>query len=65
MFSARERGTLWIYREPAEREKDSGWRLFAGDEDQEYLSNPQNTRLMKCMTQWTVTPVYWGLLKEK
>ncbi|WP_379151066.1 DUF2185 domain-containing protein [Paenibacillus sp. sgz5001063] len=37
---------LWMYRETAEREQDSGWRLFAGDEDSEYLSNPNNTRLM-------------------
>ena len=24
------------------REQDSGWRFFAGDEDQEYMNNPNN-----------------------
>lgn len=36
----------WMYRVSGDREQDSGWRLFAGDEDNEYLSNPNNTRLM-------------------
>ncbi|WP_342480141.1 DUF2185 domain-containing protein [Paenibacillus sp. FSL L8-0340] len=37
----------WMYRTPATREEDSGWRLFAGDEDNEYLNNPNNTQLMR------------------
>lgn len=37
----------WMYRQEAEREEDSGWRLFAGDEDKEYLNDPQNTRVMR------------------
>lgn len=36
-----------MYRTPATREEDSGWRLFAGDEDNEYLNNPNNTQLMR------------------
>lgn len=37
----------WMYREKPDREQDSGWRLFAGDEDEEYLNDPQNTRVMR------------------
>ena len=33
----------FMYREePSEVYPDSGWRFMAGDEDQEYMDNPQN-----------------------
>jgi hypothetical protein len=36
----------WMYRESTTREGDSGWRVFAGDEDDEYLKNPQNIKFL-------------------
>ncbi|WP_435255449.1 DUF2185 domain-containing protein [Tenacibaculum sp. A30] len=33
----------WMYREKAELDIDSGWRIFSGTESEEYLNNPQNT----------------------
>ena len=36
----------WLYREHAEREQDSGWRVFAGDESQEYADDSRNAVLM-------------------
>jgi hypothetical protein len=32
----------FMYREEPDRESDSGWRFFAGDEDQEYSDNPDH-----------------------
>lgn len=32
----------WMYREKADREIDSGWRIFAGNETENYLSNANN-----------------------
>jgi hypothetical protein len=30
----------YMYREKPKNESDSGWRFFAGDEDEQYMSNP-------------------------
>lgn len=32
----------YLYREPPDNERDSGWRIFAGDESDEYVNNPGN-----------------------
>jgi hypothetical protein len=32
----------FMYREEADGERDSGWRFMAGDEDQDYMDNPDN-----------------------
>lgn len=32
----------YMYRERSINESDSGWRFFAGDEDEMYTSNPDN-----------------------
>ena len=32
----------YMYRENPDEEQDSGWRFFAGDEDEDYLDNPNN-----------------------
>ncbi|MEV6237381.1 DUF2185 domain-containing protein [Lentzea sp. NPDC051838] len=32
----------WLYREDPDHEQDSGWRVFAGDETQEYLDDGRN-----------------------
>ena len=36
----------WLYREAPDRDVDSGWRMFAGDETQEYLDDPSNAILV-------------------
>lgn len=36
----------YLYREPADREQDSGWRITAGDESQAYLDDSKNSALM-------------------
>lgn len=35
----------YCYREKPDFEEDSGWRFFAGDEDQAYIDNPENIGL--------------------
>jgi hypothetical protein len=32
----------YMYRENPTNENDSGWRFFAGDEDETYTNNPDN-----------------------
>jgi hypothetical protein len=32
----------FMYREKPDNDNDSGWRFFSGDEDQEYVDNPNN-----------------------
>ena len=32
----------FMYREDGDHDSDSGWRFLAGDESEEYLSNPSN-----------------------
>lgn len=36
----------WMYRESTDRDGDSGWRVFSGNEDDSYLSNPANFKLI-------------------
>ena len=36
----------WLYREAADREADSGWRVFAGDETEKYNDDAKNIALM-------------------
>lgn len=39
-----------MYREPPESKLDSGWRFMAGDEDEEYMSNIENTDIFRLNT---------------
>jgi Uncharacterized protein conserved in bacteria len=32
----------FMYRETPDNDNDSGWRVFSGEEDQEYVDNPNN-----------------------
>jgi len=32
----------WLYREESDNDGDSGWRIFAGDEDDDYLEDADN-----------------------
>lgn len=36
-----------IYREKPFARDDSGWRIFAGDEEGAFLANPDNTHLVR------------------
>ena len=36
----------WLYREEPDRDKDSGWRVFAGDETQEYTDDARNATIL-------------------
>lgn len=40
----------YMYREEAVNDIDSGWRFFAGDEDEEYTSNPNNFNIFEINT---------------
>ena len=41
----------YMYREqPEEGKPDSGWRFFAGDEDNEYVNNPNNLHIFDINT---------------
>jgi len=36
----------WMYREKPDNAQDSGWRLYCGDEDQDYCDNPDNVEMI-------------------
>ena len=36
----------WMYREVSDEEGDSGWRVFTGDESEEYLENPKHFKII-------------------
>ncbi len=36
----------FLYREKADREQDSGWRMFTGLESDEYNNDPSNIRIV-------------------
>ena len=41
----------YMYREePVSKWPDSGWRFFAGDEDEEYTDNPDNINIFSLNT---------------
>jgi len=45
--SIKDNGIIcWLYREEADRVEDSGWRMFSGEEDEEYTNNPDNIRIV-------------------
>lgn len=46
----------YIYREQPSNENDSGWRVFAGDESQEYADNPDNFALYNASTLVELDP---------
>ncbi|WP_051959930.1 DUF2185 domain-containing protein [Sphingobacterium sp. ML3W] len=40
----------YMYREYPDNEQDSGWRFFAGDEDEEYTNYPNKTGIFDVNT---------------
>lgn len=40
---AKENASIdWLYREEPDDETDSGWRMFHGNETEEYMNSPEN-----------------------
>ena len=46
----------YMYREAPDNEDDSGWRVFAGDEDQTYADEPANFAMYNCSTIVEIDP---------
>ena len=40
----------YMYREAPDKDNDSGWRFFSGDETQEYADNPDNFAIYEVNT---------------
>jgi len=40
----------FMYREKPDNDNDSGWRVFSGSEDQEYMDNPNNIAIYDSKT---------------
>jgi hypothetical protein len=40
----------YLYREIADKKDDSGWRIFSGDESQEYVDDPKNMAMYNAAT---------------
>lgn len=55
----------YLYREEPGNEAgaDSGWRFFAGDEDEDYLSNPENSGVYALNTLCNYSPDVLELLR--
>lgn len=50
------RKITYLYREEPDNEGDSGWRVFAGDESQEYVDDPCNFSLYNASTLIELDP---------
>lgn len=50
------RPVAWLYREETDRPNDSGWRMFAGDETQDYSDNPGNAIVVSIREVLKVSP---------
>ena len=42
MLVDNKRKVRFMYREESSNKQDSGWRFFCGDENQDYVDNPDN-----------------------
>jgi len=49
-------GIRFMYREVPDSTADSGWRFFAGTEDQTYTDNPDNLALYSITTILKIDP---------
>jgi hypothetical protein len=54
----------FLYREHADREEDSGWRMFTGHETDEYSNDPKNTRIVDVGFMLDRDPTLLQPLKE-
>ena len=54
----------YMYREKPDREEDSGWRFFAGDESQEFTDDPGNFAIYAVNTIANYDPEIIPLLES-
>jgi len=47
MCSTKGECVRFLYRQPADGEEDSGWRMFTGHETEEYNDDPKNVRVVE------------------
>jgi hypothetical protein len=59
-----EQPACFMYREEPMDPKDSGWRLYAGTESEEYLDNPDNSGIYDPATILAIDPSIQVLLDE-
>ena len=52
----------FMYREEAINENDSGWAFMAGNEDDEYVSNPKNITLLSVEQVYQLDPDIWNYI---
>lgn len=52
----------YLYREQPDSEDDSGWRVFAGDETQQYADDPNNFALYNATTLIALEPALASIL---
>ena len=52
----------YLYREPPEDDNDSGWRLTANDESDDYMNNPDNIAYVSLGAALSCDDSYLGLL---
>lgn len=55
----------WLYREEADREEDSGWRMFSGEENEEYTDNPDNIRIVSVGYLLDKDPTLLEIIKDE
>lgn len=54
----------YLYREKPDNANDSGWRIFSGDETQEYADDPDNFALYNASTLIDIEPNLRSVLGE-
>lgn len=60
---ARQRKPVgYLYREEPDNENDSGWRVFSGEESQEYADDPENFAMYNAATIVAIDPSIASIL---
>lgn len=55
----------YMYREESSDQVDSGWRFFSGEENQEYVDDPENTAIYEVNTIVNYDPAIIPYLESK
>lgn len=56
--------TCWLYREEPDNDRDSGWRVFAGDESEDYVDGAENCTVMPLRELIRADPSVEAVLTE-
>lgn len=62
LITEQKKKVRFMYREKSTSDKDSGWRIFSGFEDQDYTDNPNNTGIYNATTILKIDPSIANLL---